>query len=145
MAFPGAAQRVSLHLTERERFHAQLNLQGDSNQGLTFTRCRARYFCPFLQAGRLYTCAMPALVGYFNQRFGYQITANEGMDIHAPAVTGRAILRQLDQPIETCRWCSSDVRFFPVVDEPPTTRGVGCRRMPRGATMKRTTARARPW
>ncbi|OHB62912.1 MAG: hypothetical protein A2Y76_11525 [Planctomycetes bacterium RBG_13_60_9] len=107
------AQGVCLHITRREDFHAHLNLNGDSDKRLAFVRCRERYFCPFLQAGRLYTCGVPALVGYFNRQFGREIAADAGIDIHSPKASGRAILRQLNSPIETCRWCSYDFVPFP--------------------------------
>jgi len=94
-------------------FHAHLNLQGDSNQQRAFALCRREFFCPFLQAGRLYPCAVPALVRFFNTRFHRQIVADPGIDIHAPTMTGRVILRQLNRPIETCKWCSYDFVPFP--------------------------------
>jgi hypothetical protein len=105
-----------VHLYARHiisNFHAHANLQGDSNEQMAFDLCRRQFFCPFLQAGRLYPCAVPALVRYFNTRFNYQIPADPGIDIHAPTVTGRAILRRLNRPIETCRWCSYDFVPFP--------------------------------
>lgn len=104
---------VELSTTDREIFYAHLNFKGDSRPGPTFARCRARDYCPFLQDGRLYVCATPALVGYFNQRFHSRIAADAGIDIHAPGASGRAILRQLDQPVETCKWCSDDPVSFP--------------------------------
>jgi hypothetical protein len=56
---------------------------------------------------------MSALVGYFNEQFGHRIPVDGGIDIHAPGTSGRAILRRLNRPIETCKWCSPDGISFP--------------------------------
>jgi hypothetical protein len=108
------AKGVHLHASDPvSTFDACLNLRGDSDAQLAFDRCRRMYVNPFLQAGRLYVCSSPALVWHFNKQFDLRIPADAGIDIHAPAVTGRAILRQLNRPIETCKWCSQDGVSFP--------------------------------
>ena len=105
------SQGVGLHATDNGTFYACLNLNGDSDQQLALARCRD--YCPFLRTGRLHTCAMSAMVGYFNGSFEQRIPVDGGIDIHAPGASGRAILRQLNRPIETCKWCSPDVVRFP--------------------------------
>ncbi len=105
-------QAVRLHITDVRTFDAQHNLKGDSDKSRTFRLCRSRYFCPFLQHGRIHTCAVSALTDRFNASFGTQIAADPGIDIHSPDVSGRTILRYLSRPIETCRWCAEDPVAF---------------------------------
>lgn len=99
---------VSLSVTYRENFVSHMNLNGDSGGEETFKACRKRYFHPFLQNGRVYTCGMAALVHHFNNKFDYRITPDEGIDIYSPATTGKKILKKLNRPIDTCKWCSYD-------------------------------------
>ena len=111
-------------LCERERvvlndspplnaFHAHMNLQGDSTPRKSFRSCRSRFFCPFLQAGRLYPCGLPALAHYFNAKFDARIPEAAGIDIHAPGMTARKILRHLNRPVQTCAWCSETPIAYP--------------------------------
>lgn len=102
------AKGITIVPREVETFFAHHNLKGDSDKVKAFDICRSVFFCPFLQEGRLYTCALPALVHYFNERFGQTIAADEGINIHSGSITGGEILRQLQKPIETCKWCSYD-------------------------------------
>ncbi len=106
------AERVSLYLRNAETFYTWLNLKGDSNKQKAFNLCWMRY-CFFLKEGRLYTCAMSALIHYFNKSFRYQIAADKGIDIHSQHISGRWVMRQLNRPVETCRWCSYEKIFFP--------------------------------
>ncbi len=115
-----AVRAVNLHVRAVETFHAHSNLRGDSDPQLAFELCRRRYLWPVLQSGRLYPCGVPAFVHYFNERFDYRIPAAAGMDIHSPAVSGRALLRQLNRPTETCRWCSYE--FVPFAWSPSRRR-----------------------
>ena len=108
------ANGVPLHVfTVRRTIYAHHNRNGNSDRHKAFNACRKIYFCPFLRDGRLYTCWMSALVHYFNDRFGCQIPADEGIDIHSQSVTGRKILWRLSRPIETCRWCAYEFVPFP--------------------------------
>jgi len=102
------SERVSLTVRSVKTFNACNNLLGDSDKRKAFEFCRNKFFCPLLKEGRLYHCAMPAYVHYFNQSFGYQIVADKGINIHARSISGAKILRQLNMPIETCRWCTQD-------------------------------------
>ena len=88
------------------RFHAHRNLKGDTDKHKAFKACRKKVFCPLLKQGTIYTCPIPGYVHYFNERFNCQITIDKGIDIHADTLTARKILRALNRPIETCKWCS---------------------------------------
>ncbi len=94
-------------------FFKIMNLKGDSRKTQAFLHCRRRFFCPFLQQGRIHVCSKPALVHYFNERFGTAVAADHGADIHAPDATARSILNSLGKPIATCRWCTYDFSSGP--------------------------------
>ena len=101
-------EQVNLSVTNIETFHAHTNLKGDSDKQKAFKICRKRYYSPLLKEGHLYVCPKPAYVHYFNESFGYQIPTDKGIDIHSQNISGSWILRELDKPIETCKWCSYD-------------------------------------
>jgi len=107
------ARGVGLHVTEVRTFLAHHNLEGNSDKNKAFRLCRSRYFCPFLQGGRIYTCAVSALTHCFNASFGTQIATDPGIDVHSRDVSGRTILKHLKQPVETCRWCAENPVAFP--------------------------------
>ncbi len=105
---------VQLNMSrEIQTFFAHMNLKGNSDTATAFQVCKSQFVCPFLRNGRIYTCAIPALVPFFNDRFGYAIATDEGINIHSPTTTGRKILEYLNRPIETCRWCSYELPSFP--------------------------------
>jgi hypothetical protein len=106
-------ERVNLCITEVNSFHSHMNLEGDSDEAKAFRICRNRFYCPFLQSGRIYTCPKAALVHYFNKEFGIEIVADPGIDIHSPHVSARKILNYINGPIETCRWCMYDYVQLP--------------------------------
>lgn len=102
------SKSVSLHITRMKAFYAHCNLKGNSDKKKAFKICRRMNVCPFLRNGRLYSCCIPPLIHYFNEKFGYKITADEGINIHSTLLSGRGILRKLGRPIDTCKWCSYD-------------------------------------
>lgn len=103
---------VSLSTRYAETFLAHCNLKGTSQKNRAFNLCPLRLRCLYLQDGRLYPCAMSALVHYFNESFGYKITADKGINIHSNFTSGRKVLMKLSKPIDTCKWCSyKSVRF----------------------------------
>jgi sulfatase maturation enzyme AslB (radical SAM superfamily) len=99
-------EMVTCRTHEVHTFHKHMNLRGDSNKGRAFLRCRNQFYSPFLQDGRLYTCPKPALVHYFNSKFGTEIAADSGINIHSSNTSAREILDYIDKPIETCKWCT---------------------------------------
>ncbi len=98
-------------LTQKNQFYAHLDLNGNSNKEKSFLECRKKYYCPFLQNGYIYPCAMPALVHYFNDKFGYKIDSATGIDLYSSDLTGNEIIKRLNTPFETCKWCST--QFIP--------------------------------
>jgi radical SAM family protein len=103
---------VSMTTSAAEHFHAKMNLQGNSDERTTFLHCRSRFFCPFLENGHLYTCAGPAVIRHFNDRFDYRIPADQGIDLYDHFLSGRKVLELLNRPIANCRYClSEDIQF----------------------------------
>lgn len=94
------------------KFHAQLNLAGDSDPVKAMKTCRSRYYCPFLRNGRLYTCSLPATAHYFNECFGSEIPDAGYVDIYAKKMTGWKCIELLNQPSPACYFCSCDYSEF---------------------------------
>ncbi len=108
------SKHVSLNMSKPiETFFAGLNPKGDSDKQKAFNVCRSMYYCPYLSEGRLYVCVMPATVHYFNNISDYQIEADKGINIHSPLISGSSILKRLNKPVETCKWCAYDYVDFP--------------------------------
>jgi len=105
--------QVTLHIHELAEFHAGLNLSGDSDPRQAMHHCRSHNYCPFLKEGRIYPCAAPALVGYFNRAFDTSVPTTGYVDIHQRTTSGWKILKFLEEPCETCRFCAHEYRYFP--------------------------------
>lgn len=103
---------VSVELREMDTFWAHRDLSGSSDPKTAFEKCRQRYFCPFLENGRIYICAMTALIRYFNARFGYEVPQSEGIHIHSRFLSGQDIKNHLSAPVETCAWCAYELATF---------------------------------
>src|SRR4029077_18302235 len=99
-------ERVNLNVNRNYSFMAGGNPKGDSDPVRSMAYCRSWSYCPFLKDSRLYVCRLPATVHYFNKKFGRSIIADPGIDIFDPSLDGDEILRRLDTPVETCRFCS---------------------------------------
>lgn len=62
----------------------------------------------YLHGGRLYPCPYPFSYKHYDKKYGTQYACLEdGIDIHRSDVNGEQILRDLNQPIEFCKNCSS--------------------------------------
>ncbi len=100
---------VVTHITH---FGTHRNLNGDSDPKEAMAICRGMFYCPYLLAGKLYPCALPALGHYFNKAFGTHIPDTGGVDIHTRGLTGRSIVDLLNRPVDACRHCSYTIRKY---------------------------------
>lgn len=105
-------ESVALRTCQVDFFKAYCNFKGDSPKHDTFTRCDIGFNCIYLQAGRLYTCAMSTLIQHFNKKFDLRFPTDKGIDIHSSGTTGRNSLMKLSKPVETCKWCSDKPTSF---------------------------------
>jgi MoaA/NifB/PqqE/SkfB family radical SAM enzyme len=87
-------------------FNQFININGDSNPEDSFKSCRARYMCPFLRDGKLYTCAFAPHVHLFNQYFDQDIpvTEKDYIDITGD-ISSEDVFEFLKQPTPLCRFC----------------------------------------
>jgi hypothetical protein len=99
---------IRLVMTQTEHFCIWLNPDGDSSPVESFRRCRRALYCPILKDGRLYVCATAAYIGLFNRGFGLNLPQMEGFALNAEGLTGKRLLRALDNPVELCRWCAME-------------------------------------
>lgn len=91
------------------------NIHGDSDPHKTFKYCRKFWKCNFLQAGRIYPCGAPALSHIFAKHFHLElpICDKDSINIHSEDITGKEILRFLENPIPWCRFCTTE---WPTLD-----------------------------
>jgi len=97
---------VPIEVYECNAFFASLNVKGDSDPRAAMKKCRSFSYCPYLQDGKLYVCAVPPTVHSFNREFGTAIPDDGAIDIHS-SVTGRRIIKLLERPIPACRYCTA--------------------------------------
>jgi len=99
---------VPVVLTPVEKFCVWMNKQGDSPQVASFKRCRSMVYCPVLKDGRLYVCATAAYIHFFNKKFGLSLPSDLGIDLNTTGLTGRLVLKKLNEPVPLCRFCALD-------------------------------------
>jgi len=97
---------VKIYASKRSSFYAEINGKGDSDVENGFKQCRTRFYCPMLRQGKLYTCALPALVHYFNRRYSTEIPSEGYVDIYAQNLTGWDVKEVLDKGSSTCCYCT---------------------------------------
>jgi hypothetical protein len=101
-----ARQGVTLNVNRTTSFLAGINPRGDSDPQQAMDYCRSQFYCPFLGKSKLYVCALPPTAHYYNEKFGRSIPDDPGIDIYDPRLDGTTILKLLETPIETCRYCA---------------------------------------
>ena len=109
---------VKLKVFRKHSFFSWINARGDSDPVRAMANCRSHHYCPFLKNSRLYVCVLPAVVGYYNKHFGQSIPDDPGIDIYDPALDGEQIIRRLNTPVETCRFCACAWPMHPWENEP---------------------------
>jgi organic radical activating enzyme len=98
---------VNIVSSKVQSFQACLNLKGDSDPNETFKKCCYRLIHQ-LKEGKIYTCAIPMVVQYFNKRFGTQLPSAGWINIYTPNLTGWGIKKALDAGgFSTCAYCST--------------------------------------
>ncbi len=95
-------------------FAAGMNLTGDSNPAASFRTCAARH-CVYLCDGKISACAMPQLIGIYNEAYRTDITSGnrDVIDLYEPGLKGIDLIEHLKQPMEICRYCDVSRRSFP--------------------------------
>ena len=70
-----------------------------------FTHCKCK--CPFLKEGKLYVCALPAMIDYFNFSFNKNILLqkNDSYNIHKSNASAKEIISFMKKPSPFCRFC----------------------------------------
>lgn len=89
-----------------DRFRLFLTQQ---EQEGSFARCQVKN-CTFLRDGKLYQCALSALITQYNRRFGTSFPETEGIDL-ATAISGEEVLRRLSNGCDLCRYCDDSDRL----------------------------------
>ena len=101
---------VRLDMTATTEFLARILPEGGADVRRSFRWCRAKFFCPLLDDGRIYTCATARYADCYNKAARTNIPVERGLDIHV--ATARAILRYLMKPSPSCAFCAEGARTF---------------------------------
>lgn len=96
---------------EIHEFLATMNPKGDSDPVAAMTKCRSHWYCPFIKDGRIYPCAISAVMNYYGNRFDADVPEIAGIDIHQ-GITGWQILEALEKPVSQCRFCATKYRSY---------------------------------
>jgi hypothetical protein len=94
----------------KENFGKTLNLKGDSEPVKSFYTCPRRH-CSFLGRGKIAPCCQPFVAHYFNDYFGEHLIEGEGIDLYEEGLDGWTVAERLFSPMESCRFCTDEVRF----------------------------------
>ena len=92
------------------KFSKNMNRKGSEDEYESWMKCKKKR-CHFLYHGKLYGCAMPALLSYFNKYFEQNIFSSPGIDIYDCNINGKSVLEQLNSPMYMCRYCGQEVEF----------------------------------
>jgi hypothetical protein len=97
---------IPMNIVKTSTFRSSTNSKGDSELEKTFKRCRTWLYCPILKQGKIYPCAKPAYVHYFNNTFGTDIPDTDFAHIYSPKATGWTLLSRINTHPEACRYCT---------------------------------------
>jgi organic radical activating enzyme len=97
---------ITLNITKISTFRATINSKGNTELEENYNRCRKWRYFPILKEGKIYPCAKPAYIHYFNKAFGTKIPNTGFVDLYDPKMTGWKLLSRLQKSSETCRYCT---------------------------------------
>ena len=100
------SEGITLNISKTSTFRLPTNSKGDSDLEKGFNRCRKWLYVPILKEGKVYPCAKPAYVHYFNREFGTDIPSTGFVDLYDPKVTGWEVLSRINKIPEACRYCT---------------------------------------
>jgi hypothetical protein len=87
------------------------NEAGDSDPEKAFHECRSRFYCPFLENGKIYLCCLPALSHLLQSRFGsdFPTCSEDYLNIHDNDLSGSDINDFINKPAPFCRYCATGI------------------------------------
>lgn len=93
-----------------EMFTKFIDKNGKQDGVYSWTNC-PRKRCSFLYHSKLYACALPALIPYYNQYFHANIPSNDGIDISEKTLNGYSLLMKLQKPMSMCSYCGEEQSY----------------------------------
>ena len=107
------SNRVIIKTVKTSNFFAIINSRGDSKVKKGPKQCRFP-FVAMIRQGKLYNCWLPAMVHYFNQKYGATIPNAEYLDINDPKITGWDLVSKIENCSETCKYCTAGWKKMPI-------------------------------
>lgn len=106
-----ASKNVSLIcLSEAKKFFKSTDLSGNNDPVLRYENC-IRHVCCYLKNGEICSCGVPIVRRQFNEKFNEKIICDGVFDIHNPELTGAKLLKLLNSPFDSCKFCAEE-EFF---------------------------------
>lgn len=69
--------------------------------------------CFFLREGKLYKCAVEALINRFYETYNMDLRMDTGLDIYNETLDwGKIIPGMYEHPVSLCRYCSDEPQAF---------------------------------
>jgi hypothetical protein len=110
----GEMFNVEMSITKKiTHLYKFINIEGDSDPAVAFSKCRSLVECTFLEDGKIYPCWVPPTIHNFNKYFDKNIPVTEAdyINIH-DNIKGPDIIEFINRPIPMCRWCLTN---WPVI------------------------------
>lgn len=96
---------------EIDEFRRFLNLSGNSDPQIAFSRCLHR-MCLFLREGRLYSCPTEGMIFKFAERYPNETRGIDyksyGHDIYDESIDWKKLAEEICNPIPMCRYCDEN-------------------------------------
>ena len=104
---------VPLVLTPSDHFFVWLDRLGQMDIQESFKQCRKMIYCPIVKEGKLFTCAASAYISALNRHAGLHLPEAAGLALDDERLTGRQVLKWLNQPLALCRYCAINKELVP--------------------------------
>ncbi len=102
---------VEYKLSEKKKFAARLNLQGDFDGVKNANKCKI--MCPTLKDGRIYRCSILASIDKFQDYFGKStVECDDGAKVDIYRCDGAGIIKRLKEANKLCSYCSGNNDFL---------------------------------
>ncbi len=93
-------------------FRKTLSTRNDNDTDKSTALCMAAS-CHFLRSGKLYKCAIPAMIGDFNREFHTNLESEAAIDLYSEDFDPWKAMEILDNAIDFCAHCPDHASFQP--------------------------------
>ncbi len=100
------------HLAKVDEFSKGLMAEPKKGKITSHMKCVSKN-CFFLREGKLYKCAVEALINRFYETYNMDLRMDTGLDIYNETLDwGKIIPGMYEHPVSLCRYCSDEPQAF---------------------------------